>query len=200
MDNSVQRSWEDFLNPDVLRPRLIAASLFIAAFEPLKDSIVERIRAFFCHGFDEKGDIVDPEYQADVLSRNRSSLYASLDWLRQMGAIDDADIAAFNRVKTCRNRIAHELLELVETEGMPPDFEERFREMAALLRRIEVWWIKNVDIPTDPTFDGKDIDEAEIVPGPLLRLQLLCDIALGSEEQSRFYHEELRRWSGHDGA
>jgi hypothetical protein len=200
MDDSVQQSWEDFLNPHVLRPRLIAASLFIAAFEPLRDSIVERIRAFFCHGFDEKGEIVDPTYRTDVLSCNRGPLYASLDWLRQMGAIDDADIAAFNRVKTCRNRIAHRLLELIGPEGMPPDFEERFREMAALLHKIEVWWIKNVDIPTNPDFDGKDIDEAEIIPGPVVGLQLLCDIALGSEEQSRFYHEGFRRGSDHDGA
>ncbi|MBI2350775.1 MAG: hypothetical protein HYV00_04740 [Deltaproteobacteria bacterium] len=184
----------------MLRPRLIAASLFIAGFESLKESIVGHIRDFFCQGFDEKGDIINPKYQAEVLSRNRSPVYASLAWLKDISAIDDTDIAAFERVKVCRNHVAHRLLELVENEGMPPDFADRFQEMAALLRKIEVWWIREVDIPTNPDFDGREIDEAVIIPGPVIGLQLLCDIALGSEERSRFYYEEMRKRSGQRGA
>lgn len=45
MDNSSTR-WEDFLNPDVLRPKLISASIYLAAFELLKDAIIERIEDF----------------------------------------------------------------------------------------------------------------------------------------------------------
>jgi len=33
MDPEVKRSWEEFLNPEVTRPRLIAASVFIAGFQ-----------------------------------------------------------------------------------------------------------------------------------------------------------------------
>ena len=200
MDNQVRHSWEDFLNPDVLRPRLISASLFIAAFESLKDSIVGRIRGFFCQGFDEKGDIIDPKYQAEVLARNRSPVYASLAWLKDMSAIDDTDIAAFERVKVCRNHVAHRLLELVGNEGMPLDFADRFQEMVVLLRKIEVWWIREVDIPTNSDFDGREIDEAGVIPGPVIGLQLLFEIALGSEERSRFYYEEMKRLSGQHGA
>lgn len=200
MDKEVRRSWEDFLNPDVLRPRLIAASLFITGFELLKESVVGRIRDFFCFRFDATGKIIDPQYQADVLSRNRSPIYASLAWLKDMGAIDDTDVAAFDRVKLCRNHLAHRLLELVGSEGMPPDFAERFQEMVALLHKIGVWWIREVDIPTNPDLDGKSVDEAEITPGPVMGLQLLCDVALGSEERSRFYYEELKKRSEHRGA
>ena len=60
MDPKIRRSWEEFLNPDVMRPHLIAASIYIAGFEALKDSVVGRIRDFFWTGFDESGDKIDP--------------------------------------------------------------------------------------------------------------------------------------------
>ena len=119
MDPNIRKSWEELLNPNVTRPRLIAASIYIAGFEALRDAVVARIRYFFWNGFDETGDKIDPKYQSDVLTRNRSPVYASLDWLKEMNAIDDADIEAFNRVKTCRNRLAHELLTTLGWTGLP---------------------------------------------------------------------------------
>jgi hypothetical protein len=194
MDQDVQQRWEEFLNPDVLRPRLISAAIYIAGYEALKDAIVTRIREFFCHGFDESGDTIDPEYQSKVLSRNKSTLYASLDWLKNdMKAIDDADIGAFDRVKTCRNLLSHKLFSFLGSEGLPPDFEQCFHEMVALLHKIDVWWIKNVEIPTNPDFDGKEIDYGGIRSGRVMGLQLLCDIALGDPHKSRFYYEQFRK-------
>lgn len=197
MDPKVKQSWEEFLNPDVTRPRLIAASLYIAAFEALKDSIVGRIRDFFWVGFDEEGDKTDPKYESDVLARNRSAVYASLDWLKEREAIDADDLPTFERVKRCRNKLAHELLSVVGSSGLPTDFDQCFTDMVALLRKVEVWWIVNVEVPTNPDFDGtEEIDEDGIVPGPIMSMQVLMDIALGDEERSRFYYEEFRKRAG----
>ncbi len=196
MDPKVGRSWVEFLNPEATRPRLIVASIYIAGFEALKDAIVDRIRGFFWTGFDESGDKIDPKYQSDVLARNRSPVHASLDWLTEMNVIDDGDVRAFDRVKACRNTLAHNLFSTLSSEGLPPDFEQCFTEMVALLRKIEVWWITNVEIPTNPDYDGSDIDEEGIVPGRLMGIQLLWDIALGDEERSRFYYNEFRKQSG----
>ena len=69
METKVQQRWEDFLNPDVIRPILISVSIYIAGFEALKDAVIGRIRDFFCHGFDDE---IDSRYQCEVLSRNRS--------------------------------------------------------------------------------------------------------------------------------
>src|SRR5258708_18308652 len=104
MDGKVRNSWESLLNPDVLRPNLIMAALYIAAFEVLKSTIIERIRDFYVTGFDKSvekdgGRLVDPKYQTEVLSRNRSPVYACLDWLKESQAVDDQDIAAFERAK-----------------------------------------------------------------------------------------------------
>ena len=196
MDPNIRKSWEELLDPNVTRPRLIAASIYIAGFEALRDAVVARIRYFFWNGFDETGDKIDPKYQSDVLTRNRSPVYASLDWLKEMNAIDDADIEAFNRVKTCRNRLAHELLTTLGSTGLPPEFEQCFSEMVALLRKFELWWVVNVEIPTNPDFDGAEIDTDGILPGRLLALQLLVDIALGDEERSRYYYDQFRKQPG----
>lgn len=189
------RSWEEFLNPEVVRPRLIAASIYIAGFEILKNSIVAHIRRFFSTGFDASGLKMDGKYQAEVLARNKSPVHASLDWLRSMHVIDDADVQLFDRLKACRNTLAHELLSTVLSEGLPDDFVECLTEMAQLLRKIEIWWIINVEIPTDPDFDGRHIKEDDVIPGPVMALQLLLDVALGDEERSRSYYNEWRKLS-----
>ncbi|NKE72845.1 hypothetical protein [Candidatus Manganitrophus noduliformans] len=184
------------MNPEVMRPRLMAASIYIAGFQALRDSVVGRIRDFFWVGFDKSGDKIDPKYMSDVLSRNKSPLYASLDWLKEMNAINDHDLSTFDRVKACRNTLAHKLFSALGTEGLPADFEQCFTDMVSLLRKIEVWWITNVDIPTNPDYDGSDIDEDGLIPGPVMGMQLLFDIALGDDKQSKFYYNQFRTGPG----
>jgi hypothetical protein len=186
-------SWERFLNPDATRRCLVSASLYIAAFEALKNTVVDRVRDFFWQGFDENGDRLHPEYTSDVLARNKSPVYASLDWLKDIAAIDNEDLAAFERAKALRNALAHELLTTLVSTGLPSKFEQRLAEMVALLRKIEVWWIVNVDMATDPDCEGRSFDEEKIVPGPLMFLQILFDVALGDDEKSSFYYKEWRK-------
>ena len=38
-----------------------------------------------------------------------------------------------------------------------------------------------------------------ILPGPVMGLQMLFDVALGSEERSRFYYDEFRKRSSKRG-
>ncbi len=186
--------WERFLTPEILRTNLIMASVYIAAFEILKNAIVERIRDFYLIGFDSNGFIIDPKYKETVLIRNRSPVYASLDWLKEAGAITDADIEVFERAKEYRNLLAHELTRLL-MEGLPQDFSERFQDMVTLLDKIERWWIVNVEIPTDPDFvaDPGEIDEEGIIPGTMINLQMILDIALGPDERAYAYVREFKK-------
>lgn len=181
---------EDFLNPEIVRPKLIVASIFIAAFEVLKSTIVERLKSFYTLGGSCSED--RPKYKSEVLSRSRSPVYASLDWLKESHAIDENDVATFERVKKCRNDFAHAIAEML-MGGFPPDFAVRFSEMITLLDKIEKWWIVNVDMSTDPQFDGEQVDESNIIPGPIMALRVLMDVALGSEEDARKHLDEFRR-------
>lgn len=196
MDAKVQASWERFLHPETLRQNLLVSSMFIAAFEILKESIVDRIKGFYTTGFDQTGWRIDPKYEAEVLSRSKSPVYASLDWLKEHEVIDEKDIEGFDNVRKCRNEIAHGLFKVV-VEGIGPERAEMFAEMIRILRKIEVWWVVNVEIPTNPDFDGQEIDEDGIVPGPLISLQLMLDIALGTgKADPDYYYKEFKRMAG----
>ncbi|OLU09032.1 hypothetical protein [Achromobacter ruhlandii] len=173
--------WERFLDPDVVRPSLFMATMFITTFEILQDSIVDDLRSLYTSEFDERGPTVDSEYQSKVLSKNKSPLYASLHWLRENDAISDEDLATFEQLKKTRNLLAHELFGIV-TGQVESSHEVQFDALVALLRKIGVWWVINVEIPTNPDFDGKEIDEEGIVPGTVLTLQMLIEVASGNTE------------------
>ncbi len=180
------QAWESFLNPEVLRAKLLSASMYITAFEILKDSVIGRIRDFYVCGWDAQGAKVDPKYECEVVSRNRSLLYASLDWLKEHEAIDADDLVRFEAVKSTRNRLAHALHSVV-VAGEASDHPERFADVLSLLRKIETWWVVNVEIPCNPDFDGKEIDEKGIVPGPVISMQMLIEVASGNTELLAHY-------------
>lgn len=193
--SSPTEKWEKLLTPAVMQEKLVSASLYIAAYDLLKESIVGRIRSFYMVGFDENGEIVDDKYEKTVAARNKSILYASLDWLRENEVIDESDREAFERIRKTRNLLAHELLAIV-TAGKDSDHIERFEELVSLLRKIEVWWVVNVEISVNPDFDGKEIDEEGIVPGPVLMLQMMLEVASGNEELLKQYQAKSNGASG----
>lgn len=190
--SDLARQYEEFLNPDVLRPRLLIASVFIAAFESLKDAIVSQPRSLFWLGFDERGEQISPRYREQVLSRHKDHATASLLWFQEAGAVDERDLEAYDRIRRCRNTLAHELLELVSTGGLPADLGDRFDEIIALIRKIDVWWLVNFELDTDPVWADKQIDEDTILPGRQIALHLLYDVALGTEEERRHWYEGFK--------
>lgn len=181
--------WERFLDPEAVRPSLFLATMFITTFEILKDSIVDDVRDFYTDGFNEHGPIAGTEYQSKVLSRNKSPLYASLQWLREYDAIDDDDLVTFEKLKITRNQLAHQLFAVV-TGQVESAHQTQFAALVALLRKIGVWWVVNVEISTDPDFDGREIDEAGIVPGSILSLQMLIEVASGNTELLEQWRKE----------
>jgi hypothetical protein len=88
--------------------------------------------------------------------------------------------------------LAHELKDLI-TKGIKLRYLEAFRDLIDLLNKVEVWWIVNGEIPTNEDFSGKEIGEPHIVPGPVLMLQVILDVALGDEERSKYYYQEFTK-------
>ncbi|MBK7656430.1 MAG: hypothetical protein IPJ18_16650 [Betaproteobacteria bacterium] len=173
--------WERFLDPEVVRPSLFLATMFITTFEILKNSIVDRIRDFYLIGWSEEGNTVSPEYTAKVLSRNKSAVYASLNWLLERQAIDDSDLVTFDQLKKTRNLLAHKLFDVVTGQAESPH-ESQFSALVELLRKIEVWWVVNLEIPINPDYADEEIDEAGVVPGAILSLQMLLQVASGNTD------------------
>jgi len=51
-----------------------------------------------------------------------------------------------------------------------------------LLQKIDVWWVANVEILTNPDYSDTEIDDEGIVSGAILSLQTLLQVAGGSTE------------------
>lgn len=181
------KKWEEFLNPQVVRAKLVTSGLFIVAYETLETAIVDRVVSFYTSGFNEKGFIVDPAYSEKVLSLDpkgkRDALRSSLVWLEKNDALTKADVEQFVAVKNVRNKIAHELTTFIGGGAELP-IDDFFSVAIGLLRKIEVWWTVNVEMAVDPEWGDKEIDEEEIVPGSLLMVQILLDVALGDDEEA----------------
>ena len=178
---STEDRWEKFLDPEVVRPSLFMATMFISTFEILKNSIIDRIRDFYTTGWDETGATVGPQYQSEVMSRSKSPIYASLNWLLEHEVIDRTDVDTFEQLKKTRNQLAHILFAVV-TGQTESDHVNQFEVLVDLLRKIEVWWVVNLEIATNPDYAGEEIDEAGIVPGAVLSLQMLIEVASGNTD------------------
>lgn len=189
--DNIDQIWEEFLSPEVLRGKLISASIYLAAYEMLKDSIIGRLKDFYIFGFDEHRDRVDPRYKHEVLDRKPNVLYASLSWLQERGAIEQDDVATFEKLKACRNRIAHGMPRLAMA-GSDFGHLDLFPDLFTLLKKVETWWIVNVEIPTNEDFDGVEIDQEGIIPGPIMMVKMMLDIALGSEAEATAYLKAFR--------
>jgi hypothetical protein len=190
MNDKTTTSWENFLNPEILKRRLLAASMYISAYEVLKNSIIERIREFYTFG----DTFPDSKYESEVLTLNpnKSPLYSSLKWLQNSNAVDSNDLTNFEELKKCRNTMTHRLFEKIARDDLP-DLASLFEIMISLLRKIEVWWIVEFEIPTNPDYDGIVVNESEIIPGPLLTLRMMFDIALCEGERSSHYFNEFKK-------
>jgi hypothetical protein len=184
--NDHEKKWEQFLDTDFLRDRLISASMFLVAYEFLKESIVGRVKGFFTDGVNENGLIISEEYEKEVLSLNKNHLYASLKWLEQFNVLSQNDLEKLEKVKRIRNVIAHQLSSLV-TSGEDFDYVSGFNDTIELLHKIEKWWIINFEIPINSDFDNQEIDEDGIICGPVLSIQMMLEVLSGNEELLKVY-------------
>lgn len=176
------RSWEKLANPQVLQHNLIVASLYLVAFELLQTSIVDRPGAFFASEvkLTDSGRIKGKptaRYTANVLSLDpKHPFNASCLWLVSMGAISEDERLQIEAIRRHRNEVAHELPIFVVEADRVIDLG-RLEQIRALLLKIERWWVLEVDVPTNPDFDGQTITAEDISPGPVLFLDFIIHTA-----------------------
>lgn len=186
------KSWLQFLHPETLKTNLLTASVYILAWDALCDCIVDQLKGFYWTGFNADGDITDERYETRVLARHKSPLQASLLWFKESNAIDDADIALVDRLRQHRNEIAHQLQDFIA--GRRQVDPVLFVQQCELIRKIDTWWIRNIEIPTNPDFDDTDTDaipDSEIMSGRLMFLQMLFKTALGDEQEANKFYESV---------
>ncbi len=189
--------WIDFLNPENLKGQLISSALFIALYESFTDYIIEEVKFFFCSGFNEKEYTFDEKYEKTVLSKDKSVIKATLLWLKELTAINDSDIEIFNELRIFRNKLTHELMNLVFNE-LPNDFPHRLSNLIALRIKIEKWWTLNIEIPTNPdTENYENIDEKDIITSSEMIYRIILDMLSSDEKTANYYRNEILKYRIH---
>jgi hypothetical protein len=188
MDPKIEASWEKFLNPDSLKQQLLAGGIYLAAYEMFKNSLVDRPRDFFWNGFEKGKDTIDPKYQTEVLSLDpKHKFRASALWWKKKGVLTDDDVLLAGKIREHRDEIAHDIPRFLGTADgvIRVDLLEAIFEM---LSKIDTWWIREVEIPTNPDFDDREFTKQElddVKSANMVFLSLLMPIVHGDDSRLR---------------
>ena len=178
-----------FFDEKRLYKNLALSALYLATFEMLKSAIIENIRTFFRTGEDDSKKEMPLRYKEimkDYFKRYTGQkdweYQACCDWLCNMEAISQSEREQLTKIKEQRNEISHELQYILFDPKKNVDISllEIARDM---VRKIDVWWIMNVDIPCNENFDDRAIQEDEIVPSRVLMLNHVFKSFLNQSEQ-----------------
>lgn len=151
----------DFLDKDIVKVKLVNASLYLMAFHLLKSSIVEGVKDFFTNGFDKEGFTVSDNYQRRVLSRSKYKFDASLLFLVEVDAITQFDLEEIQSLREYRNQLAHDIPSCIFESELAVDYSKITRA-GHFLSKVDNFWGKT-DIDSNPNFDSKDVNADEIV-------------------------------------
>jgi hypothetical protein len=108
-----------------------------------------------------------------------------------MGAIGDSDLQTFDEIKSHRNEIIHELMDFLVDAKRNFD-PAKFRALVDLFGKIEKWWLINFEMAIDPKFLPDGATPEDVIPGVLMSLQLMLDVASGNEPQEGYYYKALK--------
>ncbi|MDP9179063.1 MAG: hypothetical protein M3O61_15405 [Gemmatimonadota bacterium] len=187
----IERDYRSLLHPEELRSTLLYVSLYVLGYESFRAGVVDHVHMLYLRGFDERGWHFDEEkYEREILSRKRSAFWSSIDWFREMGALDDTDVASIHQLASTRNKLVHDLSKLIGTKDLDPNLQS-FAELIRVYRKVETWRIRFVELPGDEDWDGREISDDDIVPGPILMMRMLADVALGNDEEAWAYYKYL---------
>jgi hypothetical protein len=155
----------DPFHPELIRFRLMECGLYMAVWEMLKISVVDKVRSFYSFEFRDGEFVPSDEYRDRVLSKARHRLDASLEWLAEVDAIGKDDIATVHAIRHHRNEIAHELPVFAISWESAVDIA-LLVQARDLVHKLDNFWAR-VELEGDP--DGKTPFSVPVVMGVQLR-------------------------------
>jgi hypothetical protein len=199
MEPEIDASWEKFLNPDSLKQHLLAGGIYLAAYEMFKSSLVGRPRDFFWSGFENGKEIVSPKYRTQVLSLDRKYIYrASALWWQKQGVLTDDDVSQAGQIREHRDEIAHDIPRFLGTAEAVIRLD-LLEAIFVILSKIDKWWIREVEVPTNPDFDQREFTDEELdaaMSGNMALLSLMIPIAFGDDSRLRGVYEHWKKRNG----
>ncbi len=199
------QDWLKFLNPQTFYRNFILSSLYITGYDLLKNSLINQIISFYANTWNAKGPLVSEEYKEKVLSLEpkKNILKASLNWLLENGAIDQNDIDVFEKITIHRNELAHETVKILSDSDKEVDLD-LFFEIRKLLKKIDQWFILEIELPTNPDMTLEkmnEIDKENVQSMNMIMLDYMINIIFNpSEETNEAYEgfkDELKKKYNH---
>jgi hypothetical protein len=187
------QGWAKLLNPKELRSNLVCASVYLTAYEFLRQALIEHLEGFFADRFGASGPILGKDYREKVLSLHKKPFFASANWFRNCGALTDANLERIREIREHRNFVAHNVLEAVGSVKSSVR-KDLLYAIAEIVRKIDVWWIREIELPTNPDFDTDTLEQVDVEGIYSLRmavLGLLLQVADGNDEALKQLYENL---------
>ena len=156
----------NIVDEDFLQDNLTFVSLFIAVYENFTDYVVSNIEFLLCEETIENGEIAIKKteiYQDEIKNRivdnkkNKDITKASFLWLKDNNAISSDDYDLFLKIKSIRNKYAHELTNIILSGVDGKEEVKAFFEMIALYKKITKWWFINIEV----AIMGYEINEGD---------------------------------------
>jgi hypothetical protein len=147
---------DDPFEPAKIRATLTECGLFLAAWEMLKQSVVDKLRTFYSFDFKARKFVPGKEYHNEVVVLRKHILDASLQWLVNSGAITADDVAVVHAIREHRNDIAHDLPTYALSWGKRVD-SNLLVAARRLVHEIDNFWARaefegDPDVPPDTDF------------------------------------------------
>lgn len=186
--NKYDEKWDYFLDPENLGISLKFISLFIAIYENFKFTIVDDVKYLYWSGY-KNGVECFNNYEEQVLNKVKSKknkqLKATLLWLKESGAITEQDVLLFKRITDKRNELTHNMTTVI-FEGLDIKDLDLYLEMISLYEKIEMWWIKEIEVPTNPDISPEQYDSIDwsgVKSMKLEMLKVMADIAINENSE-----------------
>ncbi|WP_394022537.1 hypothetical protein ACF3NF_05625 [Anaerococcus martiniensis] len=194
----MEKEFEKILNildKERLKHNIYFASLYVLYYECLKDSLVDLPKSFFCDHMEFKdGNMLVHEsevYKEEVRKLDKHIENASFRWFVSVGAVSEEDYSSFEKLRKFRNKIVHELLFNLNN-GFTKDEVDYLVELIMIYRKIEKWWINEIEIPISGDMIGP-YDSESVISGQGLILEIIQDILLNDGKNSEVLLSELQK-------
>lgn len=160
IDGSLEMLENVFLE-EKLQSTISFVSLFVLVFESFKSMVIDKPKSFYClPGMQMKnGEFVYQEterYKEQVRKLAQKPLHASLKWFVQQGAIGKSDLERVIEIELKRNYFVHELFNVI-FYGITDADKKLLTDLFSIYRKIDSWWIYNVEIDWDEIKDPDKI-------------------------------------------
>ncbi len=196
--NTSRSDLNQFLNPDILREKLILISLFIAVYENFKSTIVNNVKYFYWSGFVNGKELFD-NYEEHVLnlvkSKKNRQIKATVIWLKQVGAITEEDEQNLIKLTNMRNILVHDMSNIL-FGTFPEDLPEIYSIMLNLYDKVTRWWICEIEIPTNPDISPEQYDNIcwdKVTSLNIEFLKIITDVAVNSADKYQQMYNEIKK-------